>query len=117
MEKAYKIRHIPTGKYLSKYVRNNKWVLGLKGKTWSVKLHSIIEGGVVIDDKLIPETEFEFVELRMTEIPNSLLNLSNHQIQDILKDMDMLEEDGIYPYYAEEIFRAGIEYVIKKLNQ
>lgn len=57
MEKEYKIRHIPTGKYLSKYVRNNKWVLGPKGKTWSCKLHSLIKGGVIVDDKLIPESE------------------------------------------------------------
>lgn len=39
--------------------------------------------------------------------------LSNHQIQDILEDMGMLEEDGTCPYYAEEIFRAGVEWAIK----
>lgn len=65
MEKTYKIRHIPTGKYLSKYVGGYKhnWKLGPKGKTWSCKLPTLIKGGVVIDDKLIPESEFEFVEL------------------------------------------------------
>lgn len=119
MEKAYKIRHIPTGKYLSKYIGGyqHKWTLGPKGKTWSVKLHSLIKGGVIIDGKLVPESEFEFVELRMTEIPNVLLNLSNHQIQDILQDLGMIDEDDTCQYTAEEIFKAGIEYVIKKLNQ
>ena len=64
-EKAYKIRHIPTGKYLSKSVSayQNKWELGPKGKAWSKRLPSLIEGGVLIDGKLIPESEFEFVEL------------------------------------------------------
>lgn len=64
-EKAYKIRHIPTGKCLSKSVSTyrNKWGLGPKGKVWSKRLPSLIEGGVLIDGKLIPESEFEFVEL------------------------------------------------------
>lgn len=65
MEKAYKIRHTPTGKYLSKSVSTyqNKWGLGPKGKAWSKRLPSLIEGGVLIDGKLIPESEFEFIEL------------------------------------------------------
>ena len=138
MEKAYKIRHIPTGKYLSKYIGGyqHKWTLGPKGKTWSVKLHSLIEGGVIIDGKLVPESEFEFVEFvtkkSMLDTAeeffdtiskptkhhhNSLLNISNHQIQDILQDLGMIDEDGNCQYTAEEIFKAGIEYVIKKLNQ
>lgn len=69
MEKAYKILHIPTGKYLAKYVGGyrHKWKLETKGKTWSCKLSSLIKGGVVIDDKLIPESEFRFVELTPTD--------------------------------------------------
>lgn len=64
MEKVYKIRHIPTGKYLSKSVsaNQNKWGLGPKGKAWSKKLPSLIKGGVLIGGKLIPESEFEFIE-------------------------------------------------------
>ena len=69
MDKVYKIRHIPTGKYLSKSVsaNQNKWGLGPKGKAWSKKLPSLIEGGVLIDGKLIPETEFEFVEFTIKQ--------------------------------------------------
>lgn len=64
MEKVYKIRHIPTGKYLSKSVsaNQNKWGLGPKGKAWSKRLPSLIKGGVLINGNLIPESEFEFVE-------------------------------------------------------
>ena len=36
--------------------------------------------------------------------------LSNHEVQDILEDMDMLDDNGNCPYTAEEIFRAGVEY-------
>jgi len=42
-----------------------------------------------------------------------LLNLSNHQIQDILQEIGMLE-DGNCSYTAEEIFKAGMEYAINK---
>ena len=42
-----------------------------------------------------------------------LLNLSNHQVQDILEELGMLE-NGNCPYTAEEIFKAGIEYAINK---
>ena len=41
------------------------------------------------------------------------LNLSNHQAQDILEELGMLE-DGYCPYTAEEIFKAGMEYAINK---
>ena len=36
--------------------------------------------------------------------------LSNHEVQDILEDMNMIDDNGNCPYTAEEIFRAGIEY-------
>lgn len=64
MEKTYKIQHIPTGKYLSKFVSAGRhvWGLGPNGKAWSKKLHYLIKGGVLIDGKLIPESEFVFVE-------------------------------------------------------
>ena len=42
-----------------------------------------------------------------------LLNLSNHQAQDILEELGMLENDTC-PYTAEEIFKAGMEYAINK---
>ena len=42
------------------------------------------------------------------------LNLSNHQIQDILEELGMLE-DGNCPYTAEELFREGAEYAINKV--
>ena len=38
------------------------------------------------------------------------LELSNHQVQDILDDMGMIDENGNCPYTAEEIFKAGVEY-------
>ena len=38
------------------------------------------------------------------------LNMSNHEAQDILEDMNMLDDNGICPYTAEEIFKAGAEY-------
>ena len=78
--KAYKVIHKPTGLYLSKTYRN-KWTLGLKGKTWSVKQQSLIKGGFLMvagdlpdktresmglgrNDKLrLYENEFEWVEL------------------------------------------------------
>ena len=46
-----------------------------------------------------------------------LLELSNHQVQDILDDMGMIDENGNCPYTAEEIFRAGIEYTVKLLKE
>lgn len=78
--KAYKVIHKPTGLYLSKTYRN-KWTLGPKGKTWSVKQQSLIKGGFLMvagdlpdktresmglgrNDKLrLYENEFEWVEL------------------------------------------------------
>lgn len=42
-----------------------------------------------------------------------LSELGNSQVQDILEDMDMLDDNGNYPYTAEEIFKAGIEYSTK----
>ena len=38
------------------------------------------------------------------------LELSNHEVQDILEDMNMIDDNGNCPYTAEEIFKAGIEY-------
>ena len=78
--KAYKVIHKPTGLYLSKTYRN-KWTLGPKGKTWSVKQQSIIAGGFLMVAGDLPdktresmgfgrnvklrlyEDEFEWVEL------------------------------------------------------
>ena len=39
-----------------------------------------------------------------------LSEIGNHQIQDILDDMGMIDEHGYCSYTAEEIFRAGMEY-------
>lgn len=41
------------------------------------------------------------------------LELSNHEVQDILDDMNMLDDDGYCPYTSEEIFKAGVEYAFK----
>lgn len=78
--KAYKLIHKPTGLYLSKTHRN-KWSLGPKGKTWSVKQQSLIAGGLLMvagdlpdktresiglgrnDTLRLYENEFEWVEL------------------------------------------------------
>lgn len=38
------------------------------------------------------------------------LELSNHEVQDILEDMNMIDNNGNCPYTAEEIFKAGVEY-------
>jgi hypothetical protein len=38
------------------------------------------------------------------------LELSNHEVQDILEDMNMIDDNGNCPYTAEEIFKAGVEY-------
>lgn len=43
------------------------------------------------------------------------LELSNHQVQDILDDMGMIDENGNCPYTAEEIFKAGVEFAEKKI--
>lgn len=42
-----------------------------------------------------------------------MVELSNHQVQDILDDMGMIDENGNCPYTAEEIFKAGVEYAKK----
>lgn len=42
-----------------------------------------------------------------------LLNVSNHQAQDILEELGMLENGNCH-YTAEEIFKAGMEYAINK---
>ena len=39
-----------------------------------------------------------------------LSEIGNHQIQNILDDMGMIDENGFCKYTAEEIFRAGMEY-------
>ena len=41
------------------------------------------------------------------------LELSNHEVQDILEDMNMIDNNGNCPYTAEEIFNAGVEYAFK----
>jgi hypothetical protein len=41
------------------------------------------------------------------------LELSNHEVQDILDDMNMIDDNGNCTYTAEEIFNAGIEYAFK----
>ena len=41
------------------------------------------------------------------------LELSNHEVQDILDDMNMIDDNGNCPYTAEEIFNAGVEYAFK----
>ena len=46
---------------------------------------------------------------------NTNLELSNHQVQDILDDMGMIDENGNCPYTAEEIFKAGVEYAKKMM--
>lgn len=43
------------------------------------------------------------------------LELSNHEVQDILEDMNMIDDNGNCPYTAEEIFKAGIEYALDNL--
>lgn len=43
-----------------------------------------------------------------------LLNLSNHQVQDILEELGMIDEDDHCNYTAEELFKAGMEYAIEK---
>ena len=44
-----------------------------------------------------------------------MVELSNHQVQDILDDMGMIDENGNCPYTAEEIFKAGVEFAEKKI--
>ena len=44
-----------------------------------------------------------------------MVELSNHQVQDILDDMGMIDENGNCPYTAEEIFKAGVEYAKKTM--
>ena len=39
---------------------------------------------------------------------------SNHQVQDILDDMGMIDDKGCCPYTVEEIFRAGVEWYTSK---
>ena len=87
MEKAYKIRHIPTGKYLSRYTGERKWTLGPKGRAWSCKLYSLIKGGIIIDNKLIPESEFEFVELTTIDKNNLIKKIET------LKDTNKYDDD------------------------
>ena len=44
-----------------------------------------------------------------------MVELSNHQVQDILDDMGMIDENGNCPYTAEEIFKASVEYAKEKM--
>lgn len=39
---------------------------------------------------------------------------SNHQVQDILDEMGMIDENGYCPHTVEEIFRAGIEWLAEQ---
>lgn len=59
----------------------------------------------------------DMIERKVNEAPqiqeNTNLELSNHQVQDILDDMGMIDENGNCPYTAEEIFKAGVEYAMK----
>lgn len=41
---------------------------------------------------------------------NMILNLSNHQVQDILEELGMIDDNGNCPYTAEEIFKSALEY-------
>ena len=43
--------------------------------------------------------------------------LSNHEVQDILEELGMIDENGNCPYTAEEIFKAGVEYFAYKLQE
>ena len=37
-------------------------------------------------------------------------NISNHQIQDVLERMGMLDDNGQCPYTTEEVFKGGMEF-------
>ena len=37
-------------------------------------------------------------------------NISNHQVQDVLEKMGMIDDNGRCPYTAEEIFKGGMEF-------
>ena len=39
------------------------------------------------------------------------LNLSRHQIEDILYSRDIIDENGQCPYTVDEIFQEALEYV------
>lgn len=54
MTVGYKIRHIPTGSFLSKYVNGytHRWTLGPKGKTWSNKLNYLLDNYVTYGNRL-----------------------------------------------------------------
>lgn len=43
-----------------------------------------------------------------------MLHLSNHQVQDILEELGMIENGNCH-YTAEEIFKAGMEYAFNKV--
>lgn len=61
----------------------------------------------------------DMIERKVDKVPQiqdiNNLELSNHQVQDILDDMGMIDENGNCPYTAEEIFKAGVEYAEKKI--
>ena len=38
--------------------------------------------------------------------------LSNHEVQDILEDMNMIDDNGNCPYTAEEIFKAVLNMLL-----
>ena len=40
--------------------------------------------------------------------------MSYNQIQDILYELGMLDEDGNCPYTAEELFKAGVEWMAEQ---
>ena len=40
-------------------------------------------------------------------------NISNHQVQDILEDIGLLDNEGKCTFTVEEIFREGAEFIFK----
>ena len=72
-----------------------------------------------LNPELYPNVTFssgplEVVFKPVVEESNILKALSDGQVQDILKRMGMLDEDGNCPHAAEEIFKAGIAYAFKQ---
>lgn len=72
-----------------------------------------------LNPELYPNVRFssdplEVVLKPVVEESDILKTLGNNQIQDILEEMEMIDEEGNCPYTAEEIFKAGIEYVFKQ---
>ena len=45
------------------------------------------------------------------------MNISRHQAQVILYDLDMIDENGLCPYTADEIFVAAIKWYEDQLRK